>query len=670
MVDLSHYSDHDITANTIRTLAMDAVQAANSGHPGTPMGLADLAVVLWGKFLRHNPADPTWFNRDRFVLSAGHASMLLYSLLHLSGYDLPLEAIENFRQWDSHTPGHPEYGETPGVETTTGPLGQGIGNAVGMAIAERWLATQYNRPGHQIVDHYTYVVASDGDLMEGISHEVCSLAGHLGLGKLIVFFDDNKITIDGSTELAWSDDVLGRFRAYQWHVQEVNGHDPQAIAQVIEAARAERQRPSLIAVRTHIGFGSPHKQDTASAHGEPLGEEEIRLTKENLGWPPDVKFHVPQRASDYLRPKAAGDWQQQWQERFEAYGEAYPELAEQFEAARCNRLPEGWDSGFPTFEMGQKLATRASSGKVVEALVEGIPWLVGGSADLTGSVKTKTSDMAHLTAGDFSGRYIHYGIREHAMGAVMSGMSLHGGVRPYGGTFLIFSDYMRPTMRLAAMMGLPVIYVFTHDSIGLGEDGPTHQPVEQLASLRAIVNLVTIRPADATEVVEAWQVAIERTEGPTALVLTRQGVPTLDHNEKNLTGFQNLSGLRRGGYVLSDAEDPEVILIGTGSEVHIAMEAQALLREEAIAVRVVSMPSWELFEAQEEAYRQAVLPPQITARVAVEAAAKLGWERYVGRNGIIIGLERYGASAPYAEIYEQLGITAQAVARAAKELLR
>ncbi len=664
MYDLSRYSPHDLTANTIRTLAMDAVQAAESGHPGTPMGLADLAVVLWGQFLRHNPADPKWPNRDRFILSAGHASMLLYSLLHLSGYDLPLEELKTFRQWGSHTPGHPENYETPGVETTTGPLGQGIGNAVGMTIAERWLAAQYNRPNYEIIDHHTYVIVSDGDLMEGISHEACSLAGHLSLGKLIVFYDDNKITIDGPTDLAWSDDVPARFHAYKWHVQQVDGHDPRAIADVIEAARAETLRPSLIAVHTHIGYGSPHKQDTNSAHGEPLGEEEIRLTKENLGWPPEAKFYVPEGACDYLRPRAARDWQRSWQALFDAYAADYPELAQQFLVAQRGDLPQGWDENLPAFEAGKQLATRASSGKVVEALAARIPWLLGGSADLTGSVKTQAGDATHLTGSDFSGRYIHYGIREHAMAAAMSGMALHGGVRPFGGTFLIFSDYMRPSIRLAAMMGLPVIYVFTHDSIGLGEDGPTHQPVEHLASLRAIVNLTTLRPADATETVEAWRLALDRKDGPTALILTRQGLPTLDREQ--LAAPENVA---RGAYVLSDVEQPAAILIGTGSEVHIALAAQQMLQKEQIAVRVVSMPSWELFDAQPAGYRDSVLPPDISARVAVEAAGKLGWERYVGMNGAIVGLERYGASAPYQEIYEHLGITAKAVVQAAKELL-
>jgi transketolase len=643
---------------------MDAVQAAESGHPGTPMALADVAVVLWKKFLRHNPGDPNWPNRDRFILSAGHASMLVYSLLHLSGYELPLDEIKNFRQWESHTPGHPENFKTIGVETTTGPLGQGLGNAVGMAIAERWMAAQYNRPGYDVIDHYTYVIASDGDLMEGISHESASLAGHLGLGKLIVFFDDNKITIDGSTELSWSDDVVKRFQAYQWHTQSIDGHDPEAIEEAIRAAQAETGRPSLIAVRTHIGYGSPNKQDTASAHGEPLGEEEIRLTKENLGWPVDEKFFVPQQAQDYLRPQQAETWQEEWQACLDSYREAHPELAQQLEAAWLDELPEGWDQDLPEFETGKKLATRAASGKVLGALIPRIPWLLGGSADLTGSNKTKVSGMEHLSAESFEGRYIHYGIREHGMGAAMNGMALHGGVRPYGGTFLIFSDYMRPTIRLAAMMRIPVIYVFTHDSIGLGEDGPTHQPIEQLAGLRAIPNLTIFRPADARETAVGWQVALQRRDSPTALVLTRQGLPTLDREQ-----YGAVQGAARGAYVLSDVDDPQVILIGSGSEVHQALEAQALLAEKGVAARVVSMPSWELFEEQPKEYRDSVLPPQVTARVAVEAAATLGWDRHVGQRGIVIGLDRFGASAPYQEIYEHLGITGEAVAAAALQLV-
>ncbi|HSM57675.1 MAG TPA: transketolase [Candidatus Sulfomarinibacteraceae bacterium] len=668
MYDLSNYTPHELAANTIRTLAMDAVQAAESGHPGTPMGLADVAVVLWKHYLKHNPADPQWPDRDRFVLSAGHASMLIYSLLHLSGYDLSLQELKNFRQWGSHTPGHPENFKTEGVETTTGPLGQGLGNAVGMALAERWLAAQFNRPGYDVVDHYTYVIASDGDLMEGVSHESASLAGHLGLGKLIVFFDDNEITIDGSTELAWSDDVLGRFQAYQWHTQAVDGHDVEAITAAIDAAHAEGERPSLIAVRTHIGYGSPHKQGTASAHGEPLGEEEIRLTKKTLGWPEEATFYVPQEARDYLRPAEAEGWQAQWQKTFEAYEEAHPELAQSLQAAWRGESPKGWDQDLPAFEAGKKLATRAASGQILDGLLPHIPWMLGGSADLTGSNKTKAGGITHLTRDDFSGRYIHYGIREHGMGAAMNGMVLHGGLRPYGGTFLIFSDYMRPTIRLAAMMGLPVIYVFTHDSIGLGEDGPTHQPIEQLPSLRAIPNLVTFRPADATETTVGWRVALQRREGPTALVLTRQKLETLDRAPDG-GRYAPAEEAARGAYVISDADDARAILIGTGSEVHLALAAQELLAQEGVAARVVSMPSWELFAAQPKAYRHSVLPPAITARVAVEAAARLGWERYVGDNGCVVGLDRFGASAPYEEIYEQLGLTAQAVAEAALALL-
>ena len=664
MYDLSHYSPHDLTANTIRALAMDAVQAAESGHPGTPMGLADIAVVLWKQFLKHNPADPQWPNRDRFVLSAGHASMLLYSLLHLSGYDLPLEELKNFRQWGSHTPGHPENYETPGVETTTGPLGQGIGNALGMAIAERWLATHFNRPGFPVVDHYTYVLASDGDLMEGISHEMGALAGHLGVGKLIIFFDDNHITIDGSTDLAWSEDVSARFEAYGWHTQRIDGHDTEAVTAALEAARAEVERPSLIQARTHIGYGSPNKQDTASAHGEPLGEEEIRRTKENLGWPATAKFYVPEEARRYLHPENGQAQQDEWEALLEGYREAHPELAATFDAALAGELPAGWDDDLPSFAAGEKLATRAASGKMLERIVPRIPWLIGGSGDLTGSNKTKTDGMHHLRRDDFGGRYIHYGVREHVMGGVMNGMALHGGVRPYGGTFLIFSDYMRPTIRLAAMMGLPVIYVFTHDSIGLGEDGPTHQPVEHLPSLRAIPNLVTFRPADANEAAVGWQVALRRKDGPTALVLTRQKLPTMDRQRHAPAGEAV-----RGAYVLSDVEDPEVILIGTGSETQISLEAKYVLEEDGIAARVVSMPSWELFAEQPAAYQEQVLPPAIKARVAVEAAAPLGWERYVGDVGATVGLAWFGASAPYQEIYEHRGLTPEAVAQTARRVL-
>jgi transketolase len=665
MYDFSHYTRHELAANTIRTLSMDAVQKANSGHPGTPMGLADVAVVLWRDFLRHNPADPHWLNRDRFVLSAGHASMLLYSLLHLTGYDLPLEEIRQFRQWGSKTPGHPENFKTEGIHTTTGPLGQGFGNAVGMAIAERWLATHFNRPEYDVIDHHTYVIASDGDLMEGVSHEAASLAGHLGLGKLIVFYDDNRITIDGPTELAWNDDVATRFQAYHWHTLEIDGHDVEAIHDAIRAAQAEQERPTLIITRTHIGYGSPAKQDTASAHGEPLGEEEVQRTRENLGWPVEEPFYVPEEVYDYMRPEDGAQQQAAWESLMAGYEEVYPEQAATLQAAIDNRLPEGWEEALPVFPASEKgMATRAASGKVLDALLPVIPWLVGGSADLTPSNKTQQAGIVRLAPGDFRGRYIHFGVREHAMATIMSGMVLHGAIRPYGGTFLIFSDYMRPTLRLAAMIGAATIYVLTHDSIGLGEDGPTHQPVEHLASLRAIPNFVTFRPADANETSYGWQVALERTGGPTALILSRQGLPTLDREQ-----LAPAAGALRGGYVLSDGDEPQAVIIATGSEVHVALEAQQMLAEEGVAARVISLPSWELFAGQPQAYQDEVMLPEVRARVAVEAAATLGWERYVGRAGRVVGLDRFGHSAPYQEIYEKLGITAAAVAAAVREQL-
>jgi transketolase len=659
--------EHDLAANTIRGLAMDAVQRAESGHPGMPMGMADAAVVLWTQFLKYNPQDPDWFNRDRFVLSAGHGSMLLYSLLHLAGYDLPIEELKNFRQWDSQTPGHPESHLTRGVETTTGPLGQGITNAVGIALAERWLAARFNRPGFDVVDHYTYVIASDGDLMEGVSHEACSLAGHWGLGKLIVLYDDNEITIDGSTALAFSEDVLKRFEAYGWQTQRVDGHDPLSVAAAIEAARAETERPSLIACRTHIGYGSPNKQGTAKAHGEPLGEDEVRRTKEALDWPLEPLFYVPEEARDFMsRAGSEGARRQEaWLALYERYAEAYPELAAAFQKSLDGELPGDWNSILPVFEPGKALATRASSGQVLNAIAPYIPALLGGSGDLTGSNKTDLKGEQHLTRKDFSGRYIHFGVREHGMGGILSGMALHGGIRPYGGTFLVFSDYMRPAIRLAALMGLPVIYVFTHDSIGLGEDGPTHQPIEHLMSLRTIPNLTLFRPADATETAIGWRVALENRHGPTALVLTRQGLPTLDRSRYALA-----VEAMRGAYVLSDSDDPEVILMATGSEVHLALAAQEQLAEGGVAARVVSVPSWELFAAQPAAYRDLVLPPHVKARVSIEAGVTLGWERYVGADGMAIGLDRFGASAPYQTIYEKLGLTAEAVTDAARKLIR
>lgn len=657
---------HELIANSIRVLAMDGVQKANSGHPGLPMGTADIAAVLWTRFLKFNPIDPLWPDRDRFVLSAGHGSMLLYSLLYLAGFELSLEDLKSFRQWGSLTPGHPESHLTPGVETTTGPLGQGISNAVGMAMAERWLAARFNRPGYEIIDHSTFAIASDGDLMEGISHESCALAGHLGLGKLTVLYDNNKITIDGPTSLSYSDDVPGRFGAYGWHTLSADGHDPDSIDAAIRQAQEVTDRPTIISCRTHIGYGSPNKQDTSSAHGEPLGDEEIRLTKENLGWPEEPKFYVPDEVATIMARVAAGGAarQQEWEDVYVRYSEAHPKLADEFLMAIEGNLPDGWDEELSSlFEAGKVMATRASSGVVLNALAKRVPNLVGGSADLTGSNKTKLEGEEHLSRDDFSGRYIHFGIREHGMGAILNGMALHGGIRPFGGTFLVFSDYMRPTIRLAAMMGLPVVYVFTHDSIGLGEDGPTHQPIEQLMSLRLIPGLTVTRPAEATETAVAWQMAL-KSHGPTALSLTRQGLATFDRAQMAPAKMAAL-----GAYVLNDADDPAAILMGSGSEVHIALEAQSLLEKKGIATRVVSMPSWELFEDQPVEYRESVFPSNIQARVSIEAGVTSGWERYVGQNGVAIGINRFGASAPFQEIYHNLGLTAEAMVEAVVGLL-
>ncbi|MCC6603640.1 MAG: transketolase [Anaerolineae bacterium] len=653
---------HRQAANTIRGLTMDAVQKAGEGHPGMPMGTADIAVVLWTQFLRHNPQDPDWPDRDRFVLSAGHGSMLIYSLLHLSGYDLPLAELQNFRQWDSKTPGHPEFGHTVGVETTTGPLGQGITNAVGMALAERWLAARFNRPGYEIVNHHTYVISGDGDLMEGVSQEAASLAGHLGLGKLIVLYDDNRITIDGKTDLAFTEDVMARFAAYGWHTQKVDGHDPLAVKSAIEAAKAAEAMPSIIACRTHIGYGSPNKQDTSGVHGSALGDAEIVLTKQALGWPTEPLFYIPDAARDFLQMD--GRFQAEWETIWERYLATYPEEAARFQQFLNGDLPTNWDDILPTFEAGKSVATRAASGQTLNALAPHVPYLLGGSADLTGSNNTDIKGEAALTRDDFCGRYIHFGVREHAMGGMLNGMALHGGVRPYGGTFLVFSDYMRGSVRLSALMGVPVIYVFTHDSIGLGTDGPTHQPIEHVMSLRAMPNMTVIRPADAAETAVAWQSALEHKTGPTSLILTRQGVPTLDR-----TKYAAASGAARGAYVLSDADNPQVLLLATGSEVQIALEAQEKLAAKGVAARVVSMPSWEIFAAQDAAYRESVLPKAITARVSIEAGVTLGWERHLGLDGKAIGLDRYGASAPFKAIYQNLGITAEAMVDAALSLL-
>ena len=644
--------------NTVRTLAMDAVQQADSGHPGTPMALAPLAYVLWRRHLKYNPANPEWLDRDRFVLSAGHACMLLYSVLYLTGYDLTLDDIKQFRQWGSRTPGHSEHGVTPGVEATTGPLGQGIGNAVGMAIAEAQLAALFNRPGHGVIDHHTYFLASDGDLMEGISHEACSLAGHLKLGKLIGFYDDNHITIDGSTDLAFSDDTAKRFEAYGWHVQRIaDGNDLDAIDSAITQAKRVTDRSSLIIVRTHIGWGSPHKQDTAEAHGAPLGADEVKATKQNLGWPSLEPFYVPDEALEQWRgardrgARLEADWKKKW----DAYRAAHSDLAAELRRRLEGRLPEGWDAALPVFGPKDAQATRAASGKVLNAIAAKLPELIGGSADLTGSNNTE------IKGG--GARNFHFGVREHGMAAALNGIVLHGGFIPFGGTFLIFSDYMRPSIRLAALTHLKPIYVFTHDSIGLGEDGPTHQPIDQLAALRAIPNMTVIRPADPTEVVEAWRAAVTHRNGPVALVLTRQKVAVVDR-----TKYAPAAGLHRGGYVLAGSNDPDVVLMGTGSEVEIVLGAYEKLTADGRRPVAVSMPCLEYFAKQSQSYRDSVLPPGVP-RIAVEAAAPLSWYRWVGEHGVILGIERFGESAPYQRIYREFGLTVENVVKTANELL-
>ena len=676
-------SIEQLSINTIRTLAMDAVQAANSGHPGTPMALAPVAYCLWNRFLRFDPADPTWLNRDRFVLSVGHASMLLYAVLHLCeireagdghepGHDLAvsLDDIKQFRQLDSKCPGHPEQHCTTGVETTTGPLGQGLANSVGMAIAQRWMAKYFNRPGFDVIDYDVFSFCGDGCLMEGVSSEAASLAGHLKLSNLCWVYDNNRITIEGKTALAFSEDVAARFRAYGWNVSHVNdANDLEALTKAFDSFKHETGGPSLIIVDSHIAFGAPNKQDTHGAHGEPLGEEEIRLTKQNYGWPEDEKFLVPEEVLEHFRSgigargRAARD---AWTTMFRAYKEQHPELADQLSKMESRQLPESWDQDLPEFPADPKgVATRASSGKVLNAIAKEVPWLIGGSADLAPSTKTL---LTFEGAGEFhadGGRNMHFGVREHAMGSILSGMALSN-VRPYGAGFLIFSDYGRPAIRLAAMMNLPVIYVFTHDSISLGEDGPTHQPIEHLASLRAIPNLVLIRPGDANEVVEAWRVIMQLQRQPVILVLTRQAIPTLDR-----TRFAPAGGLAKGAYVLADAENgkPEVLLLASGSEVSLCVQAYEELKGQGIHARVVSMPSWGLFEQQSQEYRDRVLPPEVTARVSVEQATTFGWSKYVGSNGTSLGIDTYGASAPYKALLEHFGFTVDRIVAAAKQQL-
>lgn len=671
--------------NTIRLLCVDAVEKAKSGHPGAPMGLAPCAYLLWTRFLKHNPLNPSWFDRDRFVLSAGHASMLIYGMLHLTGYDVPLDQIKQFRQWQSRTPGHPERGITPGVETTTGPLGQGFGNGVGMAIAEAHLAARFNRPGFEIINHFTYGIVSDGDLMEGVAAEAASLAGHLKLGKLIYIYDNNQISLAASTELTFTEDCAKRFDAYGWQTLIVeDGNDLDAIERALNAARGEDAKPSLILVRTHIGYGSPGKQDTFEAHGAPLGAEEVKLTKKRLGWPEEPGFYLPQQALEHFRGAVTRGQraEAEWKARFAAYATEFPDLGRDLEQTMGGELPQGWQAQIPEFPADAKgMATRAASGKILNAIAPSLPMLIGGSADLNPSTytalaklgdfqspKRKISDNQGAAGGEWSyaGRNLHFGVREHGMGAALNGLAAHGGIIPFGATFLIFSDYLRPSIRLAALMELGVIYVFTHDSIGVGEDGPTHQPVEQLAALRAIPGLIVIRPCDANETAVAWRVAIESRNCPVALALSRQNLPTLDRAQ-----YAQADGLRRGAYILDDAPGgrPELILIASGSEVSLVLGAKEKLEAQKILTRVVSMPSWELFDQQSKQYQESVLPKSTRARLAVEAGLPQGWHRYVGDGGDMIGVERFGASAPGNVVMEKYGFTVDHVVERARTLL-
>ncbi|MBF0525091.1 MAG: transketolase [Deltaproteobacteria bacterium] len=660
----------ELCVNTLRFLSLDAVQKAKSGHPGLPLGAATILYVIWDHFLKINPQDPAWADRDRFILSAGHGCALLYAMLHLTGFDLPLEELQRFRQWTSRTPGHPEYRQTPGVEATTGPLGQGLANAVGMAAAEASLAARFNRPGYNIVDHFTYAVASDGDLMEGVSYEAASLAGHLRLGKLIVFYDNNHMTIEGATRLTFSEDRTARFAALGWHVQDVaDGNDVAALDAAIQEARRVTDRPSFISALTHLGYGSPNKQDTAAAHGEPLGQEELRLTKKNLGWPEEPAFHIPAEALTHLRRVGTrGQAQQQaWSALFQEYAAKFPDIAAEFQRLREGRLPQNWDVDLPRFAAGSGLlATRTASGKALNAIARHVPELMGGSADLAPSTVTLIDGAGEFGPDNPAGRNIHFGVREHAMGSILNGLALHGGVIPYGATFLIFSDYMRPPMRLAALSRLHVIYVFTHDSIGLGEDGPTHQPVEQLLGLRGIPNLLVIRPADANETVAAWKVAVEQ-QGPVALALTRQKLPVLDLE----TYPQIPDGLPRGGYILADGPDgrkPDLVLVATGSEVHPALAARVSLSDQGVSARVVSLPCWNLFQAQPAGYREQIFPEGIPI-LAVEAGVSLGWKPYVGPGIEVVGVDRFGASAPGDVVMAEYGFTVEHICRQAMKVI-
>ncbi len=659
----------ELCVQTIRFLSMEGVQKAKSGHPGMPMGMAPAAYKLWTKYMKHNPANAKWHNRDRFVLSAGHGSMLIYSMLHLCGYDMTLDDLKNFRQWESKTPGHPEYGYTEGVEVTTGPLGQGISNAVGMAVAEKYLAEYFNRDGFDVIDYNIYVIAGDGCLEEGVSSEACSLAGHLGLDNLIVVYDDNRITIDGDTDLSFTEDTAKRYESYGWNVIVVDGdgNDMAAFEKAIEAAQAHTGQPTMIQLRTHIGYGSPNFQDTHTAHGAPLGDDEIKLIKENAGWDPEKSFHVPDEAkAEFSKCQERGaQWQTEWDAKFGEYEKAHPELAKEFRDAAAKKLPVNLDDHLPVFPGGEALATRQASGKTLDAIMPHLPMVIGGSADLTPSNNTRFKGAEDFQKGQWGGRYMRYGVREHGMGAVMNGIAVSNMLIPYGATFYCFTDYMRPTIRLAGLSHYPTIFVFTHDSIGLGEDGPTHQPVEHMAAMRAIPGVNIFRPAEANETAQVWKYMLENRNQPHLIVLTRQGCPTLDQ-----TKCASAANVAKGAYVVCGSDNPDVVLIGTGSELSLAMEAAESLEKEGVKASVVSMPCWELFDQQDQAYKDSVLPPSVKARVAVEAGIQQGWEKYIGDNGKFIGMTGYGASAPAKECFKQFGITTENVVAAAKESIQ